>query len=67
MAVRNMESANENLRMAEIGFKEGILEPSVVEKAQTAWMQARSEEIDARIGRIMAGVYLRQATGMWNN
>ena len=67
MSLRNMDNAEENLRMAEIGFREGMLEPNVVMQAQTAWMQARSEEIDARIDRIMADVYLRQATGMWNN
>ena len=67
MAGKNMENAEENLRMANVGFSEGVLESSVVMQAQTAWMQARSEEIDARIDRIMANVYLRKATGMWNN
>lgn len=67
MARKNMENAEENLRMANVGFSEGVLESSVVMQAQTAWMQANSEEIDARIDRIMADVYLRQATGLWNN
>lgn len=67
MAEKNMENAEENLRMANVGFSEGVLESSVVMQAQTAWMQAHSEEIDARIDRIMANVYLRQATGIWNN
>ena len=53
----------ENLRVANIGFKEGVVESSLVLAAQTAWLQAHSEEIDARIDRIMATVYLRQATG----
>ena len=66
MTVRNMENAEENLRIANVGFREGVLEPNVVTQAQTAWMQARSEEIDARIDRVMADVYLRQATGIWN-
>ena len=63
MALRNMENAEENLRVANIGFKEGVGESSLVLAAQTAWLQAHSEEIDARIDRIMATVYLRQATG----
>lgn len=67
MAEKNMENAEENLRMANVGFSEGVLESSVVMQAQTAWMQAHSEEIDARIDRIMANVYLHQATGIWNN
>ena len=66
MAGCMMENADENLRMADLGFQEGVLAPSVVMEAQTAWLQARSEEIDAKIDLIMAGVYLRQATGMWN-
>lgn len=63
MALRNMENAEENLRVANIGFKEGVVESSLVLAAQTAWLQAHSEEIDARIDRIMATIYLRQATG----
>lgn len=64
MALRNMENAQENLRVATIGFQEGVVESQLVLAAHTAWLQAHSEEIDARIDRIMAGVYLRQATGM---
>ena len=63
MALKNMENAEENLRVADIGFKEGVVESSLVLAAQTAWLKAHSEEIDARIDRIMATVYLRQATG----
>lgn len=63
MALKNMENAEENLRVANIGFKEGVVESSLVLAAQTAWLKAHSEEIDARIDRIMATVYLRQVTG----
>ncbi|MBO4500160.1 MAG: TolC family protein [Bacteroidaceae bacterium] len=66
MARKNLDNAEENLRMANIGFQEGMLESSVVMQAQTAWLKAHSEETDARIDRIMADVYLRQATGLWN-
>ena len=63
MALKNMENAEENLRIANIGFQEGVVESQLVLAAQTAWLKAHSEEIDARIDRIMATVYLRQATG----
>lgn len=63
MALKNMENAEENLRVANIGFKEGVVESQLVLAAQTAWLKAHSEEIDARIDRIMATVYLRQVTG----
>ena len=63
LASGNMENAEENLRMANIGFKEGYLASTSVLEAQTAWLQAHSEEIDAKIDKIMALVYLRQATG----
>ena len=64
MALRQKENAEENLRIANIGFQEGVVESSIVLAAQTAWLQAHSEEIDARIDRIMATVYLRQSVGM---
>lgn len=63
LASGNMENAEENLRIANIGFKEGYLASTSVLEAQTAWLQAHSEEIDAKIDKIMALVYLRQATG----
>ncbi len=63
LASGNMENVEENLRMANIGFKEGYLASTSVLEAQTAWLQAHSEEIDAKIDKIMALVYLRQATG----
>jgi len=63
MATGNMDNAEENLRMATLGFQEGYLASSNVLEAQTAWLQAHSEEIDAKIDKIMAIVYLRQATG----
>ncbi|MCQ2110087.1 MAG: TolC family protein [Bacteroidaceae bacterium] len=63
-AEKLIENAEENQRIATIGFQEGVVESATVLKAQTAWLQAKSEEVDARIDRIMAGVYLRQATGL---
>ena len=58
-----MDDAEENLRMATIGFREGIVTSIVLNEAQTGWMKAHSEYIDAKIDRIMAGVNLRKAVG----
>ncbi|MBQ0129069.1 MAG: TolC family protein [bacterium] len=58
-----MSDAEENLRMATIGFREGVVTSIVLNEAQTGWMKAHSEFIDAKIDRIMAGVNLRKAVG----
>ena len=59
-----LNDADENLRMAMAGFREGVVESSVIDLAQTAWLQAHSDYIDAKIDRIMAEVNLRKAVGM---
>ncbi len=59
-----LNDADENLRMANSGFREGVIESSTLDLAQTAWLQAHSEYIDAKIDRIMAGVNLRKAAGV---
>lgn len=66
LAGASLENAEENLRMANLGFAEGVVESSVVLAANAAWLKAHSEEIDARIDCIMSKVYLRQAVGMLN-
>ena len=49
MSSKNMEKAEENLRYATLGFKEGVIATSNVLEAQTAWLSAHSEKIDAQI------------------
>lgn len=49
MAESNLESAEENLRVAMIGYEEGVVDTIVTLQAQTAWMQAHSEYIDAGV------------------
>lgn len=66
MTVNNQISARENLRNAEIGFSEGVLTTNDVILAQTAWLQAHSEEIDAEIGIRLCEVYLRKVLGTLN-
>ena len=59
----NMEVAEENLRLADESFKSGMCSSSDLMAAQTAWMQAQGEVIDARIETAMNRVYLNQAMG----
>ena len=63
MAESNIQKAAENLRMAELGFSEGVISPTVVMEAQTAWLQAQSQKIDAQIGVLLSRVDLRKAQG----
>lgn len=66
MTRTNMEKANENLRQAQLAFKEGVMTADDVIGAQTAWLQAHSEEIDAEIGVRLCDVYLSKVTGNMN-
>ena len=63
MTCKNMEKAEENLRNAQIGFQEGVLTTNNVLEAQTAWLQANSEKIDAGIDVSLCEVYLAKALG----
>ncbi|MDY6436804.1 MAG: TolC family protein [Bacteroidales bacterium] len=58
-----MSDAEENLRMATLGFNEGMVPSATLDMAQTSWMQAHSEYIDAKIDVIMANTYLKKAVG----
>jgi outer membrane protein TolC len=60
---RNMEKAEENLRFADLGFKEGLIPALNLMEAQTAWFAARSQLIDAQIELKLAKVYLYKALG----
>lgn len=63
MTTEKMSDAEENLRMATVGFNEGVVPSSTLNAAQTSWMQAHSEFIDAKIDVIMANTYLNKAVG----
>ena len=63
MARKNMERAEENLRFANLGFQEGTLPVLNVLEAQTAWLTANSDWIDARIDARLCKVYLEKAYG----
>lgn len=63
MATKNMEKAEENLRYAKLGFSEGVIPTSNVLEAQTAWLSAQSDKIDAQIDVKLTQVYLRKSMG----
>ncbi len=50
MAQSNVANADENLRMANLAFKEGTASFTTVMEAQTAWNSSQSQLIDAEIG-----------------
>ena len=63
MAQSNIARAEENLRTANLGFKEGVISSTVVIEAQTAWLQAQSQKIDAEIDVKLSQVELQKAMG----
>lgn len=63
MSTQNLRSADENLRSATLGFKEGIMNVTDVMRAQTAWQQAQSQKIDAEIDLELAQTELQKALG----
>lgn len=64
MAEKNMEKADENLRYAKLGFTEGVVPTSNVLEAQTAWLSAQSDKIDAQIDVKLTEIYLRKSMGV---
>ena len=64
LSLSHLQEAEENLRTAHIGFQEGVINASDVLAAQTAWLQANSDKIDAQIDIRLARAALRHATGV---
>lgn len=63
MTVTNLNKADENLRQAQLAFKEGVMTTNDVIGAQTAWLKANSEKIDAEIGIRLCDTYLSKVLG----
>jgi outer membrane protein TolC len=63
MAQTNIARADENLRTANLGFQEGVISPTAVMEAQTAWLQAQSQKIDAEIDVRLSQVDLQKSLG----
>ena len=63
----NLEKARENMRTATLGFREGVVTTDDVMAAQTAWLKANSENIDAMIDVQLCDVYLAKVLGTLGN
>ena len=64
MTKANIRKAEENLRTANLGFSEGVISSTTVMEAQTAWLQAQSQKIDAEIEVKLSQVNLQKALGV---
>lgn len=63
LSAKNLEKADENLRIANLGYQEGVIVLSDVLQAQTAWLQAHSDQIDAQIDVMLTRAALNKALG----
>ena len=63
LAQSNTGKAEENLRCANLGYKEGVVQLTTVMEAQTAWLQAQSQKIDAEIDVKLSQVDLKKSLG----
>lgn len=64
MTLENLASAKENLRQAQIGFREGVMTIDNVMEAQTTWLKANSECLDAQIEVQLCNTYLLKVLGL---
>ena len=64
MTRTNLAKADENLRQATLGFREGVMTTDNVMEAQTAWLKANSEKIDAEIDVHLCDTYLSKVLGL---
>ena len=64
MTVKNVEKAEENLRCANVGFQEGVMTATEVMEAQTAWLQAKTQHIDAAIDVRLSETGLKKSMGV---
>lgn len=63
LTAANLAEADENMRCATLGFRDGVMTIDNVMEAQTAWLKAHSEDIDARIDLYLCDVYLAKVLG----
>lgn len=63
MSEENMKHAVENLRTANLGYKEGVIPMSDLLEAQTMWLSAKSSVLDAQISCRLTHTYLQKANG----
>ena len=65
-AKSNISAAEENLKLAEISYGEGLISITDLLTAQTAWISAYSDRIDAGIDVRMCELHLRKSIGISN-
>lgn len=63
LSLRNLEKAEENLRTAQIGYKEGIITTSDLLAAQTAWLSAQNDKTDAQVNINISRATLNNVLG----
>lgn len=62
-SVSSCDEADENLRYATLGLREGVIPVINVIEAQTAWLSARTGLISAGIDLRLADLYMRKSLG----
>ena len=62
----NIDQAEENLHYATEGFDAGVITSTDLLGAQTAWLSAKSENIDANIDVKLCNLYLSKSLGTLN-
>lgn len=60
---KNLDKAEENLRVANVGFREGVITATDVLGAHTAWLEAKSDKIDAQIDTHLTRAAYERAIG----
>ncbi len=65
-ARRSCEEADENLRYATLGLREGVIPVSDVLEAQTAWLGSHSELVSSQIDLRLSNLYLLKSAGTLN-
>lgn len=63
---KNIEEAEENLSYANEGFAAGVITSTDLMMAQTAWLSAKSEYIDATVDVKLNNAYLKKSLGVLN-
>ena len=64
LADHSCRHAEENLRCANLGFQEGVVPATTVMEAQTAWLNAKTQKIDAEIAIRLSETGLKKALGI---
>jgi outer membrane protein TolC len=63
MTRKNVENAKENLYYAQEGFDAGVITSTDLLMAQTAWLSAESEYLDATVDVKIHNLYLKKSAG----